>query len=122
MLTNRDEVYGGEPSTWNTWNGEGLLGPLADFTVEREPALWGTIPYAEFFERHHDLAGDGCGLWVGGELLGIGCEEACDAVASRCSAEAAADCEASCPALARAQIECLTLTDRCEAEFCKLED
>lgn len=95
------------------------MGPLANLALDRETALWATLSYGEFLDRYADVAD--CLLWTGEELLGMGCDDACDAVGERCGDAAAADCAALCPTLPRAQVECLTLDDTCDPETCAVE-
>ncbi len=117
----RDLLWKGEETVYSSWDGRGILGPRDGLVLEKYPSLWARLDLGTFLERYGDLGPEACQVWEGAEILGVGCDEACDAVNDRCGSAAGEDCAEVCEALPRGQVDCLRESDTCLVADCSAE-
>jgi hypothetical protein len=125
-ITERSLRWSKTNTVYKMWNGKALTGPGREqnppATVERYPALWGTLAFGDFISRYRDLAGLDCKYFAGEELLGQGCTEACAHAISVCNKVTSATCDQYCATAPRAQVDCLgNMTDCSGLQSCGLQ-
>jgi hypothetical protein len=117
VVTERALWLVGENTTYAVWDGRALTGPgrAADAHLERFPALVSVLPLATFLERYGSL-GPSCAVWLGEEVRGEGCPEACAALDAVCPVVELEVCESRCADFPRPLVECMTAAQGCAAE------
>ena len=119
-LTERHLLATGENTIYNSFDGEGVLGPRTGEALERVAVIGATLSLGTFLERYGDLPEADCRIWHGEELLGIDCDTACAAHAAACDDDdtAARECAAACARSPRAVSDCLARASTCEVRRC----
>lgn len=118
-FTERALKWTGENTVYSTWTQEGLLGPRRGERLELAAAIWGISTWGEFLDRMGHGA-DTCEAWIGDEVLGVGCEEACTRVEGECAGSFGAPCRPTCERLQRHFVDCLANVPDCDFEQCQL--
>jgi hypothetical protein len=113
-IIERDLRLQGGGTVYSMWDGRALLGPGRPGAIERYPALVATIALIDHLDRYADLSGDQCGVWLGDEELGIGCDEACADIGERCADRAEAECLVICAEWPRSIADCVTAAGTCD--------
>jgi hypothetical protein len=84
--------------------------------------LTAVLPIGEYLDRYSALE-DTCEVWMGDELLGAGCAEACAHLEEVCPDDPFWVCQHDCALLPPESVECLQHATACVADSaCNVED
>lgn len=117
-FTERELKWTGENTVYSTWTQEGLLGPRRGERLELAAAIWGITTFEAYLERYAQA--DTCEVWLGDEVLGVGCDEACRRIDEECPERLGQPCEPVCSLLQRHFVDCLRDVPRCDFRECDL--
>lgn len=102
-----------DDTLYQTWTGEGLLGPGRGKHLPFFDALWGLETATSFLHRFGGLPAERCRIWRGDEKLGIGAVKACNALTRGCDITLE-ECYSVALVAPRATNECLELEGRAQ--------
>ncbi|MBX2801983.1 MAG: hypothetical protein KTR31_30160 [Myxococcales bacterium] len=117
-FTERDLKWRGDNTIYSTWTHLGLVGPREGLAVELAPAIWGVTTWADFEDRYGTL--ETCEAFVGEEILGVGCEGACERLSRDCPDLLGQPCGPACEQLPRTYVECMLRVPECDLRECDL--